>query len=79
MDQYSLRQTIAKFKYDLELECLRRDDLNVQIDNVKRSMETYPEVNHGYALDILNNQHSMAVLTVERYKLELLQLKSQLK
>jgi hypothetical protein len=78
MEQYSLREAIAKYKYDLELQCLRRDDLMIQINNVKKSMETYPEVNHGYALDILNNNYNMALLTVERYKIEILQLKSQL-
>ena len=79
MEQYSLRQIIAKYKYELELVCLRRDDLMVQKTKMIESMEKHPDLNHGYALDILNSNYNMAVLEVERHKIELRQLNSQLK
>lgn len=76
MEQYTLRQNIARRKYELELDCLRRDDLTIQLNRINNEMIKYPDMNLSYALAVTKNNLDMVNVVIERHKIELQEMMS---
>jgi hypothetical protein len=76
--EYSLRQSIAKRKYELELDSLRLFDLTTQLNNIKNETRVSKEA-LLYALDVAQNNIDMVNVEIARHKIELKELNSKLK
>jgi hypothetical protein len=72
--QYCLRRNIAKRRYELELDSLRLFELTTQSLNIKNSKETT-----DYCREVAQNNLDMVKVEIERHKIELKEMTSQLK
>jgi len=72
--QYCLRRNIAKRRYELELDSLRMFELTTHLLNVKNSKEVT-----DYCRDVAQNNLDMVKVEIERHKIELKEMTSQLK
>jgi len=73
--QYCLRRNIAKRRYELELDSLRMFDLTTQLMNIKNSKEPASD----YCREVAQNNLDMVKIEIERHKIELKEMTSQLK
>jgi len=71
--EYSIRQEIAKRKYELELDSLRLFELTTHLTNIKSENQS------DYAIDLTTNSIDIVKLKIARHKIELRELNSKLK
>jgi hypothetical protein len=71
--EYSIRQDIAKQKYELELDSLKLFELTTHLTNIKS------ENQRDYNIDITMNSIEIVKLKIARHKIELKELNSKLK
>jgi len=71
--EYSIRQEIAKRKYELELDSLRLFELTTHLTNIKSENQS------DYAIDLTMNSIDIVKLKIARHKIELRELNSKLK
>jgi hypothetical protein len=70
--EYSIRQDIAKQKYELELDSLRLFELTTHLTNIKSENQS------DYAIDLTTNSIDIVKLKIARHKIELRELNSRL-
>jgi len=76
--EYSIRQEIAKRKYELELDSLRLFELTTQLNNIRNETRV-SEHALSYALDVAQNNIDRVTVEIARHKIELRELNSKLK
>jgi hypothetical protein len=76
--EYSIRQSIAKYKYELELDSLRLFELTTLLNNMRNETRV-SEHALSYALDIAQNNIDRVTVEIARHKIELKELNSKLK
>jgi hypothetical protein len=76
--EYSIRQSIAKRKYELELDSLRLFELTTILNNIKNSEGKVSNHALSYALNVAQNNIDMVTVEIARHKIELKELNSRL-